>query len=1231
MNARTLLTRIQTHLNKTRQDDSASELANLAMMTRLLEVGERCIRPENDKQACLDEILETATLITGTDKGNIQLLNTQSNILSIVAQIGFKPPFLKYFANVEAGVVSIYGAALDAKTRIVVEDITTDPLFAEFVSHSVFQEAGVRALQSTPLVSSTGNIIGIISTYFIRPHRSSETELRFIDILARQAAAYLERKQVEEKQTETNSRLEKILEAAKVAICVAHDPLCQHITGNKMAHDILGVSEEGNLTATPAGNLAVPYKVFQNGRELSGEDMPMQRAARTSQTITNAELEIVRENGERVTFLCTATPLISATGKITGVVGTLLDITERKFVEEKLKKEKAFSADIINKTPAIICGIAIDGTISFINPAAEALTGYRSEELIGRNWWQLFYPGNEYQQVKKLLRDFELGEVRDYEMTLTTRAGEKRIISWNSILNLNSEGKINEIVGFGNDISERKQKENELRESLRNERERLDELQTLLDTAPIGLAISKDRQGLHIVGNRTNEAMFGLPTGAELSKRGPQAYGYRVFQNGQELPVDDLPMQRALKGVLVDGQIIEIKCHSGKNLTVFAKATPLYDENEQPRGAVGAFLDITELKRTETALQAAHDTFRQLVERSPFGVYVVDADFRLALVGDGAQKVFENVWPLIGRDFADVLQSIWPEPFASDAIGHFRHTLATGETYHAPSTVEQRRDIQETESYDWKIERITLPDGRYGVVCHFYDLSERLRYESELRASEERFRAVFENAVIGIAITDLDGRFQQCNPSYCQLLGYSQEELYQVTFSELIYPEDRTANLTDNRRLKNQELPHFEIENRYIRKDGQPVWVRKFVSILQDSDGQPAHMLALVTNMTERRGLEDALREADRRKNEFLATLAHELRNPLSPISNGLHILQMPGIDHKKVERIYEMMVRQVNHMVRLVDDLMEVSRITRGKIALQKEKINLATVLKSAFEVSRPLIDSAHHQLEINIPDEPLFLEADPVRLNQVIINLLNNAAKYTPEKGKIWLCVRREGTNALISVRDNGMGIPAEMLPIVFDLFTQADRTTHRAQGGLGIGLTLVKNLVDLHGGRIEVSSGGLNQGSEFVVKLPLSEEMPDSKYENQVGNQLDNINFHRILVVDDNLDAADSTALLLQQMAAEVITVNDGHSALETLKSFWPSVVILDIGMPGMDGYEVARRIRQLPKGHEIKMIALSGWGQKEDRLKSEEAGINHHLVKPADLETLKKLLFIRPFEA
>lgn len=364
------------------------------------------------------------------------------------------------------------------------------------------------------------------------------------------------------------------------------------------------------------------------------------------------------------------------------------------------------------------------------------------------------------------------------------------------------------------------------------------------------------------------------------------------------------------------------------------------------------------------------------------------------------------------------------------------------------------------------------------------------------------------------------------------------------------------------------------------------------------------------------------LQEADRRKDEFLAMLAHELRNPLAPIQNALEVFKLRGPADATLRWAREVVDRQVGHLTRLVDDLLDVSRVTRGKVVLKKELCDLAAVLARAVETSRPLIEARAQALTVTLPTEPLMIDGDIVRLGQVVANLLNNAAKYTPVQGHIWLTAGRQGEDATISVRDDGIGIARDMLPKVFDLFTQADSSLDRSQGGLGIGLTLVRSIVELHGGRVQVESAGTGRGSEFTVQLPASASGPPPQAAGRPAAPTTAAPTCRVLVVDDNHDAADSLAMLLRLAGHDVRTAYNGSAALELSASFGPEAVVLDIGLPGMNGYELARRFRTYAAPP--LLIALTGYGQEEHRQRAEEAGFDHHLVKPPDLERLQRIL-------
>jgi signal transduction histidine kinase len=368
------------------------------------------------------------------------------------------------------------------------------------------------------------------------------------------------------------------------------------------------------------------------------------------------------------------------------------------------------------------------------------------------------------------------------------------------------------------------------------------------------------------------------------------------------------------------------------------------------------------------------------------------------------------------------------------------------------------------------------------------------------------------------------------------------------------------------------------------------------------------------------------VRQADRQKNEFLSMLAHELRNPLAPICNAVHVLRLCGFDQPELRWARDVIDRQVKHMTRLVDDLLDLSRITRGKIRLQLEPVEVASIVAQAVEASRPVIEARHHHLDVALAPAPLWVNGDPARLSQVLTNLLNNAAKYTEEGGKIALSVSQESKQIALRVRDNGIGIPRDMIGAVFDLFTQVDRALDRSQGGLGIGLTLVRRLVEMHGGSVAAHSEGPGRGSEFVVRLPAAvpraavvpAAAPAASAAAAASGQ------RRILLVDDNVDSADSLGMLLQLNGFDVHLAHDGPTALEAARSVRPDAVVLDIGLPGMDGYEVARRLRNTPSTHDVLLVAVTGYGQNEDRARSMEAGFDYHLVKPVEFSTLHELL-------
>lgn len=543
----------------------------------------------------------------------------------------------------------------------------------------------------------------------------------------------------------------------------------------------------------------------------------------------------------------------------------------------------------------------------------------------------------------------------------------------------------------------------------------------------------------------------------------------------------------------------------------------------------------------------------------------------------------------------------------------------------------EKRYVRKDGSVIWVHNSVSrLSDGAgkpMGIISVTLDISARKQQEAEARRGTELLDFLIHHSPSGFYIVDADFRISHVNAETQARAFRNVKPAIGVQLDDamrVLWPEPLASEIIALFRHTLDSGESYQSNNLVSdRADTREVETYNWQLLrITMPDGRHA-VACFYYDTTELRRAEQELREADQRKDEFLATLAHELRNPLAPIRNSLHILRLANGGSAGADRLHDMLERQVSHMVRLVDDLMEVSRITRGKFELRKEPIELAGVVQNAVETSRPLMHAASQELSVSLPDEVLVLEVDGMRLAQVLANLLNNASKYTGEGGHVWLGAHREGADVVISVRDTGAGIPAAMLPRVFDLFTQADHTYHRAQGGLGIGLTLVRSIVTMHGGTVEARSEGPGMGSEFVVRLPLMSA--DHRLQAVAGPAAEKtLKLRRILVVDDNRDSADSLEMVLQFLGANVHTVYDGASALEALSTYRPSAMFLDIGMPDMDGYEVARQVRQNPHGKDVTLVALTGWGQKEDLRRSKEAGFDDHLVKPAEVEDLRAVL-------
>ena len=514
------------------------------------------------------------------------------------------------------------------------------------------------------------------------------------------------------------------------------------------------------------------------------------------------------------------------------------------------------------------------------------------------------------------------------------------------------------------------------------------------------------------------------------------------------------------------------------------------------------------------------------------------------------------------------------------------------------------------------------------ILLAIQDITDRKRAEVAVKTSEVRYRRLFESARDGILILDAETmRIVDSNPFMHELLGYSGERFNGKELWEIGLFQDKSESQTAVRTLKETGYVRYE-DLPLETEQGQARQVEFICNVYQEDGREVAQ--CNIRDITQRKQMErrigeqaKELADGSRRKDEFMAMLSHELRNPMAPIFNALQLIGQDGCENELQREARGVIERQVRHLSRLVDDLLEVSRIATGRIRLHTERVDVNGIVQKAVERVRPNIERRHQELSVTLADRVAWLEADTTRLEQVVGNLLNNASKYNNPGGQIRLSVVSQDHHAVIRVQDNGIGMPPELLPHVFDLFTQADRSLDRSEGGLGIGLALVKSLVELHRGTVEVHSEGIGRGSEFVVRLPIATEM-QAQQESAPAQPTTATESLRVLVVDDSVDAAQMCAMLLRLWGHEVRTAHNGPDALQRATGFHPHVILCDIGLPDMDGYEVARHIRQNPHLSGVRLVAVTGYGQDSDRQRSDEAGFDYHLVKPVELLDLKGLL-------
>jgi PAS domain S-box-containing protein len=689
------------------------------------------------------------------------------------------------------------------------------------------------------------------------------------------------------------------------------------------------------------------------------------------------------------------------------------------------------------------------------------------------------------------------------------------------------------------------------------------------------------------------------------------------YPDGTPMPHDECPMAVALKeGSESRGKEAIAERPDGKRIRFEAYPTLLRDSAGRVVGGMNMLVDISDREQREEA----RARLAAIIESSDDAIVSKDLNGIIRSWNDGAERLFGyTATEAIGRPITMLMP---PDRFNEEP--GILERIRRGERIHHYETVRRRKDGTLLD-ISLTVSPITDTHGRIvGASKIARDITQRKQMEEALRENEERFRSLVSVLTDVLWTTDAEGRFVTPQSAWSAYTGQSWEASCGFGWADAVHPEDRENILAMWRRaceVRSAYQSHARLwhaasqEYRYVEARATPLIHR---------DGSVREWVGACTDVTERRAAEETLKEADRRKNEFLAILAHELRNPLAPIRYAASVAKRAGGTAEQRQRANEVIERQAAHMARLVDDLLDVSRITRGAVELRKSRIELTSVIAAAIEAVRPTIDAKRHTLTVDLPKEPVRLVADPARMVQVFANLLTNAAKYTDPGGWIELRAVQDGEEVVVTVRDNGIGIAPETMPHIFTLFAQGGVTLERSEGGLGVGLALVEGLVTLHGGTIEARSEGRNQGSEFIVRLPQGGQQLEETDTRRNTAHPESRDRARVLVADDNPDSADSCAALLELWGHDVQVAYTGPQALALAESFRPQVLLLDIGMPGLNGYEVAERIRAHEWGQDMTLVAITGWGQADDKRRALAVGFDHHLTKPIDPESLEPLL-------
>ena len=1023
-----------------------------------------------------------------------------------------------------------------------------------------------------------------------------------------------------------------------------------------VAKDLDGIIQSWNSGAERIFGFAADEIVGKPVRTLiptereSEEDAILARL-RGGERIEHFETVRLRKDGTRIHVSLTVSPLRGANGHIIGASKVARDISAQKRAAAELASQQAWFRTTLSSIGDAVIACDTVGSVTFLNGTAASLTGWPEDGALGHPLHEVFNIINETTRRpvdNPVMQVMELGQVVGLanHTILIAKDGTERPIADSAAPIRDPHGSMLGVVLVFRDVSD----ERRAQAALEQQRHWLETTLESITDAFCGF----DHQWRFTYVNRQAEELLGRRRETLLGRDHWTEYPETI---GTEV-------ERFYRRAVAEQISVTFEHY-------FEPHGRWYEINAYPsvEGLAVYFRDVSARKRDEILLRESEHRFRELADAMPQIVWTADPHGQI----DYLNQRWTDFTGLPGSVSNEAWGQLLHPDDASLAGARWAAATRSGEAFEMPLRLLDRHN----NVYRWHLIRTVASRDSTGQVSRWFGTGTDI-HQQKLAESSLRYLAEISAELAGVV--DYEATLQKvaelsvpffadwsavdlAEPGGFRRLAMSHRDPAKMQVAnELLrdYPPEPNAPLGTFSVLRTgKPVLVAGITDEMITKGARDqrhlllirsLSLRSYICVPLAVAGEIIGVLTFATAESARTYTEDdlaiandvarraavaientrlyeALREADRRKDEFLATLAHELRNPLAPIRNALEILRMPRVAADTVERARAMMERQVQHVVRLVDDLLDVSRVMGGKIELRREPVELAAAIARAVETVQPLIDVQRHELTINLSPDSMLLDADVVRLSQVVCNLLTNAAKYTDPGGHIWVEAHPEADEVILRVRDNGIGLEPQMRARIFDLFVQVDQTTTRSQGGLGIGLTLVKNLVEMHNGSIDALSPGLGQGAEFVVRLPrmqLGDQRGadgDTAPQKQAASTVGRV---RVLVVDDNRDAAESFAMLLRVQGHEVRVAFSGPATLAIIKDYAPDIVFLDIGMPGMDGYEVAQRLRQVATAQPMVLVALTGWGQQEDRRRSADSGFDHHLVKPPEPQVVDELL-------